>query len=201
MFIRKFNIIYYYKVVTMLGKKIASCLVGILLVASPVLANPIEDLAANLRAAGFQLVLLWLLTLAIVYGVLSHLNMPKSVSTRGVISIVAAFMVLIAAAGTQAANFISSLTTASIVVAFGIMITMMFLEIAGAKVSGEHIFAKNPKFFGGAILVLFILMFIGLGGLGIINLPSINLSDPLLAIIFFLIVIVASIWILVKENK
>jgi hypothetical protein len=201
MFIRKFNIIYYYKVVTMLGKKIASCLVGILLVASPVLANPIEDLAANLRAAGFQLVLLWLLTLAIVYGVLSHLNMPKSVSTRGVISIVAAFMVLIAAAGTQAANFISSLTTASIVVAFGIMITMMFLEIAGAKVSGEHIFAKNPKFFGGAIIVLFILMFIGLGGLGIINLPSINLSDPLLAIIFFLIVIVASIWILVKENK
>jgi hypothetical protein len=185
----------------MMGKKIVSCLIGLLLVASPVLANPIEDLAANLRAAGFQLVLLWLLTLAIVYGVLSHMNLPKSVSTRGVISIVAAFMVLIAVAGTQAASFISSLTTASIVVAFGIMITMIFLEIAGAKVGGDHIFAKNPRFFGGAIIVLFILIFIGLGGLGLLHLPTINISDPLLAIIFFLIVMVASIWILVKEEK
>lgn len=183
--------------------KLISCLLGFLLVATPVLANPIEDMVIGLRAAGFQLVLLWLLTLAITYGVLSHLNMPKSISTRGVISIAAAFMVLVAAAGTQAAAFVSSLTTASIVVAVGLMITMMFLEIVGAKVSGEHIFAKNPRFFGGAIIVLSILIFIGLGGLGIINFPSIfiSLTDPLLAILFFLIIIVASIWILVKEEK
>ena len=181
----------------MMGKKLASCLIGFLLFASPVLANPIEDLAANLRAAGFQLVLLWLLTLAVVYGILSHLKMPKSVSTRGVISIVAAFMVLIAAAGTQAANFVSNLTTASLVVIFGIILTMIVLEITGTK----DVLSKNPRFFAGGIIILFILIFIGLGGLGLVNLPTIAISDPLLAVIFFLIVIVASIWILVKEEK
>lgn len=183
--------------------KVASCLMGILLAATPVLANPIEDLVMNLRAAGFQLVLLWLLTLAVVYGILSHISLPKSVTTRGVIAIVASFMVLIAAAGTQAANFISTLMSSSIVVAFGLIIAMIFLEITGAKMGGEHIFAKHPKFFGGALIILVILIFIGAGGLGIINLPAIgfSLSDPLIAILFFLVIMVASIWILVKESK
>ena len=180
-----------------MNNKMASCLVGFLLLASPVLANPIEDLAANLRAAGFQLVLLWLLTLAVVYAALTHIQMPKAVSTRGVISIVAAFMVLIAAAGTQAASFVSNLTTAAIVVVFGIILTMIALEITGTK----DILSKSPKFFGGGLVILFILIFIGLGGLGLLNLPSIMLSEPLLAIIFFLFVIVASIWILVKGEK
>lgn len=186
-----------------MGKKLASCLIGFLLVATPVLANPIEDMIVGLRAAGFQLVLLWLLTLALVYGVLSHLSLPKSVSTRGVISIVAAFMVLIAAAGTQAAMFISNLTTASIVVAFGLLIAMILLEITGTKIGGEHIFTKHPRFFGAAILILLILIFVGLGGLGIVPIPAISfsLSDPLLAILFFLIVMVATVWIMVKEEK
>ena len=186
----------------MMSKKIASCLIGFLLVASPVLANPIEDLVMNLRAAGFQLVLLWLLTLAVVYGILSHIDLPKSITTRGVISIVASFMVLIAAAGTQTADFISNLMGASIVVAFGLIIAMIFLEITGTKIGGESIFAKHPRFFGAALLILLILIFIGLGGLGVINLPNIgfSLSDPLLAILIFLIVMVASIWIMVKET-
>ncbi|MBN2202991.1 MAG: hypothetical protein JW700_02310 [Candidatus Aenigmarchaeota archaeon] len=181
-------------------KKIISILVGMLLAATPVFAaNPIENMILGLRAAGFQLVLLWLLTLAVVYGVLSHLSIPKAVSVRGVISIVAAFMVLVAAAGTQAANFVSSLTTASIVVAFGVILTLIVLELTGTK----EILSKNTKFFGGSLVVLFILIFIGLGGLSILNLPSfaLSLSDPLLAIVFFLVIMVATIWILVKESK
>ena len=187
----------------MIGKRIASVLIGFLLVASPAFAqNPIEGLVLNLKSAGFQLVLLWLLTLAIVYGVLSHIDLPKSITTRGVISIVASFMVLLAAAGTQAADFIGTLMSSSIVVAFGLLIAMIFLEITGTKVGGEHIFAKHPRFFGAAILILLIMIFVGAGGLGIINIPaiSISLSDPLLAIIFFLIVMVATVWIMVKES-
>ena len=183
--------------------KIMSCLMGILLVATPAFANPIEDLVVNLRAAGFQLVLLWLLTLAVVYGVLSHISLPKSTTTRGVIAIVASFMVLIAAAGTQAANFVSTLVSSSIVVAVGLMFTMIFLEITNTKMGGEHIFTKHPRFFGAALIILVILIFIGAGGLGIINLPAIgfSLSDPLIAILFFLLVMVASIWIMAKESK
>ena len=182
-------------------RKFALGLIGFLLVATPVFAyNPIEDLVVNLRAIGFQLVLLWLLTLAVVYGVLSHLELPKSMSARGVISIVSAFMVLLAAAGTQAADFISNLTTSSVLVAFGLLIAMIFLEITGTKVSGEHIFAKHPKFFAAALLILAILIFIGAGGLSLLNIPVFALTDPLFAIIFFLLIMVASIWILVKES-
>lgn len=181
--------------------KIASFLIGTLLVVIPAFAqNPIEELIFNLKAIGFQLVLLWLLTLAVVYGILSHLELPKSITARGVISIVSAFMVLLAAAGSQAANFISNLITSSILVAFGLMIAMIFLEITGTKSGGEHIFAKHPKFFGMALIILAILIFIGAGGLSLLNIPVFALSDPLIAIIFFLLIMVASIWILIKEG-
>jgi hypothetical protein len=181
--------------------KIASFLIGTLQAVTPAFAqNPIEELIVNLKAIGFQLVLLWLLTLAVIYGILSHLELPKSITARGVIYIVSAFMVLLAAAGSQAANFISNLITSSVLVAFGLMIAMIFLEITGTKSGGEHIFAKHPKFFGMALIILAILIFIGAGGLGLLNIPVFALSDPLIAIIFFLLIMVASIWILIKEG-
>jgi len=184
-----------------MNMKQIALMIGTLLAVTPAFAqNPIESLIVNLRAIGFQLVLLWLLTLAIVYGVLSHLELPKSITARGVISIVSAFMVLLAAAGTQAADFISTLVTSSVLVAFGLIIAMIFLEITGTKVGGEHIFAKHPRFFGAALIILAILIFIGAGGLTILNIPVFALSDPLIAIIFFLLIMVASIWILVKES-
>lgn len=161
----------------------------------------LETLIINLREIGFQLVLLWLLTLAVVYGILAQINIPRSISARGVISIVAAFMVLLAAAGTAAATFISNLVTASILIAFGLIVTVIFLEITGTKVGGEHVFAKHPRFFGAAIIIIVILIFIGAGGLGIINIPSITISDPIIAMLFFLVVMVAAIWILLKEEK
>jgi hypothetical protein len=77
---------------------------------------------------------------------------------------------------------------------------MIFLEITGTKVGGEHIFAKHPKFFAAALLILAILIFIGAGGLSLLNIPVFALSDPLIAIIFFLLIMVASIWILIKES-
>lgn len=180
-------------------QKISSALIGFLLIANPVLANPIESFIVSMRASGFQLILLWLLTLSVVYGVLAHLSIPKSATVRGVISIVVAAMVLMAAAGTQAASFVSSLSTSAIVIAFGLLITLSFLEIVGAKVSGEHIFAIHPKFFAGALILLAILVFVGAGGMGLLNIPSIRITDPLISILFFLAVMLVTIWILTKE--
>jgi len=179
-------------------------LVGFLISVTPAFAmelNPIESMIVTLRDAGFQLVLLWLLTLAVVYGVLSHLELPKSLTARGVISIVSSFLVLVACAGTMAANFLSNLATSAIAVAFGLMFTMIFLEITGTKVSGEHIFAKHPKFFATALIIIAILVFIGAGGLSFIAIPEIVISTPIAAIGLFLIVMMASVWILFKEGE
>lgn len=161
----------------------------------------LTTLIATLRASGFPLILLWLLTLSVVYGILSHIKIPNSKTVRGVISIVAAFMVLFAAASGPAAVFVENIVVSGIVIAFGLFIVLIFLEIAGAKEGGAHIFAKHPIFFGIALLILTILIFIGAGGLGILNLPAIRITEPLLAIVFFLVVMVVAIWILMKETK
>jgi len=179
-------------------------LIGFLISVTPAFAmelNPIESMIVALRNAGFQLVLLWLLTLAVVYGVLSHLELPKSLTARGVISIVSSFLVLVAAAGTMAANFLSNLATSAIVVAFGLMFTMIFLEITGTKVGEGHIFAKYPKFFATALIIIAILVFVGAGGLSFIAIPEIAISTPIAAIGLFLIVMMASVWILFKEGE
>ena len=66
----------------------------------------LECFIVALREAGFTLVLLWLLTLAIVYGMLSHAKMPKSDTAKGIIAISAAFLVLLAAAASPAVAFL-----------------------------------------------------------------------------------------------
>jgi hypothetical protein len=179
-------------------------LIGFLISVTPAFAmelNPIESMIVTLRDAGFQLVLLWLLTLAVVYGILSHLELPKSLTARGVISIVSSFLVLVAAAGTMAASFLSNLATSAIVVAFGLIVTMIFLEITNTKVGGEHIFAKHPKFFAAALIIIAILVFVGAGGMSFIAIPAIAISTPIAAIGVFLIVMMASVWILTKEGE
>ena len=72
--------------------------------------------------------------------------------------------------------------------------------MVGAKDDGAHVFAKHPRFFAGALILLAVLIFVGSGGLGIVNISPIILTDPLVAILFFLIVMVASVWILMKES-
>lgn len=160
----------------------------------------LAEMLMALREAGFLLVLLWLFSLAIVYGILSHINMPKSVSARGVIAITASFLVLLAASAGPAAIFISNLMTVGVVVGFGLMIALIFLEMTGTKAEGQHVFAKHPKFFASALLIIVILIFIGAGGAGILNIPSFAINEPILAMLFFLVVMVLAIWILMKES-
>jgi len=161
----------------------------------------LETMLLNLRESGFMLILLWLLTLSIVYGVLSHIKMPQSLPARGVISIVAAFMVLLAAAAGAVATFISSLITSSVMIAFGIMIVMIFIEISGAKMGGEHVFSKHPRWIAATLILLLVLVFIGAGGLGLLNIPSIVISDPMLAMAFFLIVMAIAVWVMFKGTE
>ncbi len=44
------------------------------------------------------------------------------------------------------------------------------------------------------------MVFVGAGGLNFIAIPMISISAPVMAIGVFLIVMVASVWILVKET-
>lgn len=161
----------------------------------------LECFIISLREAGFTLVLLWLLTLSIVYGMLAHASIPKSATARGVISITVAFLVLLAAAATPAVAFLQNLITASIVIAFGLLTVVIFLEISGAKKGeGGHLISEHPRIFGGMIVLLLVLVFVGTGGLNVVNVPAIDITSTIGGIILFLAVMLVAIYILVKEG-
>ena len=157
------------------------------------MVTPIEVFIVTLRDAGITLVLLWTLTLALVWGLLSYVKLSGAV--RGIIALAAAFLVLLAAAASPAVAFLQNLITSTVVIAFGLLIAVVFLEIIGAK----DIFSKNPKVFGIVIILLLIAIFIGAGGLGVVGLPKINLDESVIAFLIFGFVIIAAVTIMLKE--
>ena len=180
-------------------EKTWSIVLGFLIAATPALATPLDNMIVGLRDSGFGLVLLWLLTLAVVFGALTHAKMPDSIAVRGVISIVASFLVLMAAAGTQIALFMSTLTSYGMVVAFTVIIALILLELAGAKMAGKHIFEMHPTFFGLMLVLIVIFLFIAAGGLSLFSL-QIEVTSPIVGLIIFLSIIVGTVWAITKDG-
>lgn len=160
------------------------------------MAIGIESFVLSLRETGFVLVLLWVLSLAIVWGLLHHANIPKSVTARGVIAIAASFLVLLAAAATPAVAFLENLITASVLIAFGLLVLIIVLELAGVK----GVFTEHSKFFAAAIIVLITAIFVGAGGLNVVGLPSIEINQAVLAFVVFIGVMIVTIFLFVKES-
>lgn len=164
------------------------------------MVTPIEAIIEAWRASGIQLIFLWMLTLAIVYGILTHVKIPNSNSARGVISIVAAFMVLFAAAATQVTAFLSSIVTSFVAIAFGLLLIIIFLEMTGTKVGDKHVFGAHPRFFATIIILISVAIFIGAAQMtGLFNF-NIIISDTVMGMVFFLVIIAVAMWALMKEG-
>lgn len=198
-------------------KRLLAILIPLLLV-TPVFAQ-IPGLG-ELERFGFPDILLWLLTFAIVFGILSQIGegMPKSKNARVIISLVVAFMVLLAAPESLIA-VISQISSNLVLVAVGILVLVAFLEIAGLKTKGkmigvdketgkriyEHEEAVSYLEHHGRLTALFLIMivvliFIGAGGLNLIglsNLPPINLTG----LTFFVVIIMAVMWMIAESGK
>lgn len=134
----------------------------------------------------------WMLTLAIVYGVLENYKIPKSSSARAVISIVVAFLAL--PVGPTIAPFLTNMVKGLIVVGVGILVALIFVEMLGYKVGKkENIFEKYPVGFGIVLIIIAVLIFIASGGLEILNIP-ININANTVSLIFFLIIMILGVW-------
>ncbi len=159
----------------------------------------IGQMIQNLQGVGFFAYLLpWLLTLAIVFGILEHYDMPESTSARGVIAIVAAFIVL--PVGNVIAPFLESLVTGLIALGMGIIVAIIFVELLGYK-SGdvENIFMGHPKIFGTIMIALAVLVFVGAGGMDLIGV-EISISTELITLLAFLLVISLGVWFIANED-
>ncbi len=177
------------------------------------------DAITFLQGLGLPQILLWLLTFAVVNGVLSQAGTPKSRFARGIISIVLAFLVILS----TPAGFISTLAQLSssiVLVLIGILLLVVFLEVGGIKAHVEvqevdeegkptgrkttqpvSIFEKYGKVFGLAILIIALLIFVNAGGLGLLGLQGIAMSEQAtLTIAFFILILIAVVWMVANPE-
>ncbi len=201
-------------------KKIMSAILGFLLLAVPVLAQS-EQTFEFLQNLGFTQILIWLLTFAIVQGILSQIQVPKSRASQTIISIAVAFLVLLSPVSGLLGPVLARLSSGLLLLILGILVLLVFLEVTGlkfrhmvetrdketGKVTGRGIvesklFEAHPRLFAIILIVFAVLLFVGAGGLGLlgfsVNLPSLGLSPFALLIIG--IIALAVIWMIMERG-
>lgn len=176
-----------------------------------------------LVSIGVPELLLWLLTFAVVYGVLSQIGdkgMPKSQAARVIIALVAGFMVLFAAPASLLL-VLTKMSSSLILIVVGLLVLLVFLEISGVKATvikrvvhdpktgqavQEHervsLFEKYGKEFAIVLIIITIAVFVASGGLDLLGFNNISFGSGqnVSTIIFFGIILVAILW-MVGEKK
>lgn len=182
------------------------------------------QILGELERLGFPDILLWLLTFAIVFGVLSQTKMPKSRAARGIISIAIAFLVMLSAP-VNLIVFISQASSGLILVVIAILLLIAFFEAAGVKYKKTvmvgkdekgnpvfeeqemSIFEKYPKAFAISFVIIAILIFLGAGGWDLLGFGEVSLkgmgSQSIIGIVFIAAVILGVLWMIAetKEEK
>lgn len=161
-----------------------------------------------LTRLGLPDMLLWLLTFAVVYGVLNQANVPKGKSVQAILALVVAFLVIMSAP-TALLAFIASLSSNIVLVLVGLLVLVVLFEAFGIKnflptaEGGEahSFFSKYPTYFAAAFVILAVMVFIGSGGLDVlgITLPS-NVNINTSGTVFMIGIMIAVIWLIVETS-
>ncbi len=158
----------------------------------------------------FQLLFPFLLSLAIIYGVLSAVAgkgekawLPKS--ARGLIAIIISFFaMLFAAQNPSLVDFYTFLGGTGIIIASVILILIILLGMLGLRF--EDLWDKSKtgaRHWVGvlAIVVIILVFFFGVLGSTTFGLPSWITSNDLWSIIVFIIILALVFWWLGKEDS
>jgi len=164
---------------------------------------------AMLENLGLPEVMLWLLTFAIVYGVLSKINIMKR-EASAIVAIVIGFFVLFATPVSMIA-VLSQMSSSLILVVLGILVLLVFLEAAGIKhkeyitdpKTGKIIeeietslFTKHKEIAAVTFIIISILIFIGAGGMNLLG-WNLNLTGTSsMSLLFFVVIILAVLWLI-----
>lgn len=172
------------------------------------------DLLMPLERLGFADITLWMISFALVYGLMSQAKVPKDKAPRAIIGFVVSFMVLLATPGALLTT-ITNLGTGLLVVLLGIIMLMVFVEAGGVKhyvltkgkdEKGKDIeynrevklFQKTPLLTAAVLIVVAIVLFLGAGGLSVAN---IQLPIDPLGAAFLAMVALAVVWLVVGGQK
>lgn len=162
------------------------------------------------QSSFFVYILPWLLTFAIVFGILGHYGIPKNKSARAIIAIALAFFVMPVAAPVVA--ILGQLGMGLVMLFAGLLFILIMFEMTGTRhsvgvvdekgnlkeIPKAKITEKYYRGFGIALAILAIMVFIGAGGLGYLGYPVPIINYPL---VFFIGIIVLMIWWMVKEGE
>ncbi|MEM5784435.1 MAG: hypothetical protein QXF15_01720 [Candidatus Aenigmatarchaeota archaeon] len=169
-----------------------------------------------LERLGLPDMIIWLLTFSIVYGLLSHSEIPKSKAARAIISLVLAFFVMFSAPATMV-TVLSKMGSALILTVLGILVFIVFLEAIGMrkrvviierdkegkeipKPVEVNIFQYYSKYFLAIFVIIAIIIFLASGGFNLLG-WNINLNMFQQTGIFFIIaIIIAILWLVLEKG-
>lgn len=170
---------------------------------------------------GFPDIVLWLLSFALVFGLLGQVKIPKSNVARAIIALVAAFFVLMSVPA-QLIMVLSSMSTGLVVIILGLLVFIVFLEAAGVKLgktvlgkakdqSGKEIdvisefhsrvFEKHSKEFAGLLIIFAILVFVAAGGLNLLGFNVILNSTTIMTLLVIGVIILAVYWLINEKGE
>src|SRR3989344_5742500 len=90
---------------------------------------------STLQSLGLPEITLWLLSFAILYGLMSQVKIPESQAARAIISIVIAFFVILSAP-LALTNVLSKMTSSLVIVLIGIIVLLIFVKSGGLQLLG-----------------------------------------------------------------
>jgi hypothetical protein len=151
----------------------------------------------------FQFLFPFLLSLAIIYGVLAwgaKDRLPKSAS--GLIALILSFFVMLfAGANPGIVLFLQNLSGGFLAVASGILFLVILFGLMGFKV--EQLFDKEKSsrwVFILAIILIVVVIFFGAGG-ALITPGAIPISSDFWTIIFFVVMLILVLWFLGRDKE
>lgn len=159
--------------------------------------NPIEQMLLRLKEMGFDLILVWMLSIAIIYGIFTKLKIPESYSARGVIAIASGFLIMFASAGTAIPTILQNIIVSLIVIGFVLLLIVIFLELMGIKAA--ETLEKHSSIALIAIVGIVFLIFLSSGAKNLLNI-NIFISQNTLALVLFLVFASFVVWIMAKEG-
>ena len=178
-----------------------------------------DPITAYINSLGVPQIMLWLLSFAAMYGLMTQAKVPKDKPSRAIISFVAAFFVILATP-TALIEVIERMSQSLVLIILGLLVIIVFLEVAGIKTKGkikgydkegkpiyEHggesisLFEYYGKYFALILIILAILVFIGAGGLNLLGF-NISLSGMnTMTLLFFIVIILAVTWMIFEKPK
>ena len=180
---------------------------------------PITEMLTTLSSLGFAHVLLWLLTFAIVNGLMAQAKMLDNArETRAIIAIVAGFFVVLATP-VELISVISNMSAGMILVVMALLVIFIFVEALGVKTTmkvtskdpktGQPVeghqevayFTKHGYIVAAVLIIVAVLIFFASGGGQFLGLQGISVTgEGMSSAVLIIVVIFAIIWLIAGEQ-